>query len=336
MNLPERHGLDAEALPADVLESTQPLVLRGLVNHWPLVEAARRSDAAFCDHLRRFGPGTAVGLWRAGPEADGRFFYNEDLSGFNFQREVARFGGLLDELLTLAEQPADIAHPALYLGSTELDASFPGLRPYNDLPSLASLNPLVSLWLGNRARVAPHFDLPDNIACVVAGSRRFTLFAPGEVGNLYVGPLDLTPAGQPISLVDLAQPDLARYPRFAEAQRRALVAELAPGDAIFIPSQWWHGVESLAPVNALVNFWWRRTPAYMDTPLNTLLLALLSLRDLPPAQREAWRALFDHYVFDADAQTAAHVPEAARGVLAPLSEAGARQLRSFLLHRLNR
>ncbi|MFX8258165.1 cupin-like domain-containing protein, partial [Acinetobacter baumannii] len=86
------------------------------------------------------------------------------------------------------------------------------------------------------------------------------------------------PAGQPISLVDLAAPDLARFPRFAEALPHAQVVTLEPGDALFIPSQWWHGVEGLDPINALVNFWWRQTPAFMDTPLNTLMLALLTLR----------------------------------------------------------
>jgi Cupin-like domain len=191
------------------------------------------------------GPSLRRGFWRAEPAADGRFFYNDKLSGFNFQREIGRFGSLLDELLNLAEQPAP---PALYLGSTELEASFPGLREQHSLAALGHLHPMVSLWLGNRGRVAPHFDLPDNIACVVAGRRRFTLFAPDEIDKLYVGPLDHTPAGQPISMVDLAKPDLARFPRFADALSRAQVAELAPGDAIYIPSQWWHGVESLAPV----------------------------------------------------------------------------------------
>jgi hypothetical protein len=74
----------------------------------------------------------------------------------------------------------------------------------------------------------------------------------------------------------------------------------------------------------------------MDTPLNTLMMALLSLRDLPPAQRDAWRALFDHYVFDTDEQTAAHIPSAARGVLAPMNDDSARQLRAALRNRLNR
>lgn len=324
----ERRDVRAEAVPAEVLQSDRPVVLRGLVTHWPLVQAARRSDAAFCDYLRGFGAQTRVGLWRGRPEIGGRFFYNDAFDGFNFDRVVGPFGQLLDELLAGSPE-------ALYLGSTELDGSFPGLRQDNPL-DLRVRDPLISLWLGNRIRVPAHFDVPDNIACVVAGRRRFTLFPPEQVGNLYIGPLDLTPAGQPISLVDLAAPDLARFPRFAQALAHAQVVTLEPGDALFLPSQWWHGVQGLDPVNALVNFWWRQTPAYMDTPLNTLMLGLLTLRDLPPAQREAWRGLFDHYIFDVDGQTASHIPAAARGVLGPLDDTRARHLRAVLLNRLNR
>lgn len=327
--MPERGDVSAEALPADVLQSTQPVLLRGLVKHWPLAQAAQRSDADFCDYLRGFGAQTRLSLWHAAPEIGGRFFYNDDFTGFNFRHEVHTFGALLDELL--AGTP-----DAYYLGSTEIDSAFPGLSATNPLPALAGLQPHVSLWLGNRMQVAVHFDLPDNIACVVAGRRRFTLFPPDQVANLYIGPLDLTPAGQPISLVDHARPDLQRFPRYAQALAQAQVFELLPGDALFIPSQWWHGVEALEPVNALVNFWWRQSPAFMDTPLNTLMMALLSLRDLPPAQRDAWRVLFDHYVFDADEQTAAHIPAAARGVLAPMNDLSARQLRTVLRNRLNR
>jgi hypothetical protein len=329
----ERSDVSAEALPADLLQAGEPLVLRGLVRHWPIVQAALRGDADLCDYLRRFGERTQVGLWRGAPEIDGRFFYNADFTGFNYQREIGPFGALLDELLAHANASRP---PALYLGSTALDGSFPGLRQDNELMGLPAHDPLVSLWLGNRTRVAPHFDVPDNLACVVSGRRRFTLFPPEQVANLYVGPLDLTPAGQPISLVDVQHPDFSRHPRYAQALAQAQVVELQPGDALFIPSQWWHGVEGLAPINGLVNFWWRQSPAFMDSPLNTLMLALLTLRDLPPAQRDAWRALFDHYVFDADEDTAAHIPARARGVLAPMTDTSARVLRSLLLNRLNR
>ncbi len=325
----ERNGMSAEALPAEVLQSTVPVLLRGLVRHWPLVQAAQRSDAEFCDYLRRFGPQTRLMYWRGGPEIGGRFFYNEDFSDFNFQRPVDTLGALLDELLAGSKD-------TVYLGSTEIDNALPGLGRENPLPALAGLHPHVSLWLGNRMQVAAHFDVPDNIACVVAGRRRFTLFPPDQVANLYIGPLDLTPAGQPISLVDHVRPDLERFPRYAEALQHRQTFELLPGDALFIPSQWWHGVEALEPVSALVNFWWRQSPGFMDTPLNTLMMALLSLRDLPSAQRDAWRVLFDHYVFNADEQTADHIPPAARGVLAPMSDDSARQLRAVLRNRLNR
>ncbi|MCV2360545.1 cupin-like domain-containing protein [Paucibacter sp. TC2R-5] len=331
----ERSDIRADALPADLLQSTEPVLLRGLVRHWPMVQAAQQSDQQFCDYLRGFGAAgaaTKVGLWRGAPAIEGRFFYNTDFSGFNYQREIAGFGALLDELLAQAK----VANPpALYLGSTELDGSFPGLRQANDLP-LNVAEPLVSLWLGNRVRVAAHFDLPDNIACVVAGRRRFTLFPPEQVANLYIGPLDLTPAGQAISLVDIAKPDFERFPRYAQALAQAQTVELLPGDAVFIPSLWWHAVEALEPISALVNFWWRQSPAFMDSPMNTLMLALMTLRELPPAQRQAWEALFDHYVFHADAQTAAHIPPHAQGVLAPITPDRARHLRSVLLNRLNR
>ena len=327
-----RADVRADALPAELLQSPRPVLLPGLVRHWPLVQAAQHGDRAFCERLRGHGALAQVGLWRGAPEIEGRYFYDAAGTGLNFQRETARFASLLDELLARADEPRP---PALYLGSTEVDGSFPGLRAANDLP-LPVRDPLVSLWLGNRVRVAAHFDVPDNIACVVAGQRRFTLFPPEQVTNLYIGPLDFTPAGQPISLVDVARPDLQRYPRYAQALEEAITVTLAPGDALFIPSLWWHAVESLAPVNGLVNFWWRSTPAYMDTPQNTLMLALLTLRDLPAAQRQGWQALFQHYVFDADAQTAAHIAPAARGVLAPITENVTRQLRSVLLNRLNR
>jgi hypothetical protein len=64
--------------------------------------------------------------------------------------------------------------------------------------------------------------------------------------------------------------------------------------------------------------------------------ALLSVRDLPKVQREAWLEIFRHYVFEADETTAAHLPEASRGVLSPIDDGTARELRALLLNRLNR
>jgi hypothetical protein len=114
------------------------------------------------------------------------------------------------------------------------------------------------------------------------------------------------------------------------------VAELGPGDAIFIPSMWWHHIEALDAFNVLVNYWWRQSPAYMDSPIGALMLAIMTVRELPPAQRAAWENLFRHYVFEADETTAAHIPEKSRWSLGPLNEEAVREMRARLLARLNR
>jgi len=74
----------------------------------------------------------------------------------------------------------------------------------------------------------------------------------------------------------------------------------------------------------------------MDTPMNAMMHALMSVRDLPLAQREAWAGLFRHYVFEADDQTAAHIPPNARRALAPMDAESVRNIRAQLLKRMNR
>ncbi len=313
-----------------ILQSTEPLILRGLVAHWPFVQAAlaQQGDA----YLRRYYRDATVTALLGGPEIEGRYFYNDDISGFNFAPVHAKLDAILGEL----RKHADNAEPpAIYVGSTTVDTCLPGFREENDV-DLGQRDALASIWIGNRTRIAAHYDLPDNLACVAAGHRRFTLFPPEQLSNLYVGPLDFTPAGQAISLVDFTKPDLARFPRFAQAMEHAQVAELGPGDAIFIPSMWWHHIEALDPFNVLVNYWWRQSPSYMDTPTNTLMMALMSMRDLPPAQRAAWQEIFRHYVFESDAATYSHIPPDALRVLAPLDGDAARVLRAQLLKKMNR
>ncbi|MEJ7806474.1 MAG: cupin-like domain-containing protein [Telluria sp.] len=328
----ELHGRDPQALGDELLQSTEPVVLRGLVARWPAVQAALASEQGAEQYVRRFYQDASVMAFLGAPDIDGRFFYNDDLSGFNFAPIRARLDAILDEI---AEHRNDARPPSVYVGSTTIDTCLPGFREENDL-NLGARDALASVWIGNRTRIAAHYDLPDNLACIVAGHRRFTLFPPDQLRNLYIGPLDFTPAGQPISLVDFKQPDLQRFPQFSEALKHAQVADLGPGDAIFIPSMWWHHVEAQDSFNVLVNYWWRQSPDYMDTPTNTLMLALMSMRDLPSAQRTAWQEIFRHYVFEADGITCAHIPPQARRVLAPLNDDSARSLRAQLIKKMNR
>ena len=323
---------DFAALDPALLKAEKPWVARGLVSHWPLVQAAGQGNGAALEYLLQFYRDRPLKALLGEPEMAGRFFYNDSLDGFNFLQVETTLTKVVRKLLDLADQDQQAT---LYVGSTSVDAWLPGFRRDNDLP-MEECNPLVSLWLGNRSRIAAHFDYPRNLACCVLGRRRFTVFPPEQVANLYIGPWDITPAGQPISLVDFAQPDLERFPRFETAWATAQVAELEPGDALYLPGMWWHHVESLAPVNGLVNYWWSDTPDVFGTPTDAFHHALLSIKSQSPAQKAAWKAFFDHYVFGDVEEALAHLPPASRGRLGDIDDTLARRLRAELQNAMRR
>jgi len=331
----ERHGDSAQTLPLEaLLAGAEPVVLRGLVRPWPLVQAGLRGRSEAMDYLRSHYDGRPVQYSHGAPELRGRPFYNEDFTALNFQ---VRRGGL-DELLAQIEaHAADAQPPTYYLASLPVDDALPGLRAANDVDfDSHGVATRPSIWIGNRVVASCHYDAPSNLACCAVGRRRFTLFPPSQIANLYPGPLEPTPGGQAVSLVDFANPDLARHPRFAEALRHARTAVLEPGDALFIPSLWWHHVEGLDAFNVLVNYWWSNVPAWLPPPVPALYHAMWALRDRPQAEKEAWRAIFDYYVFGPAERAGEHLPPAARNILGPIDETLARQLRAMLLARLNR
>lgn len=326
----ERQASALDGLPEDVLPSAKPLVLRNYIQHWPLVEKAKQSDQVLREYLLSDYNGRPVHLMKADAAFKGRLFYNEDLSGFNFTRSNQALDNVFADL---AVSQNDATSPTFYVGSTAIDSVFPSLRKDNDLAFLAG-KALASIWMGNQTRIAAHYDAPDNIACVVAGQRRFTLFPPEQIANLYIGPVDFTPAGQPASLVDFHAPDYAKYPNFKHAVEASQSAVLEPGDAIYIPANWWHHVEGLSDFNVLVNFWWRQVENHIGVPNDALLHAILALRELPESQRDAWRAIFEHYIFSAAEHS--HIPEHAKGVLGEVTHTNARKLRAMLANKLNR
>ena len=310
----------------DIRASGQPAVLRGLADGWPAVAAARQGDEELVAYLRRFQTPDPVPHIVGAPEIEGRFFYTDDLRELNFKRGMSPLDPFLDWLLRQKQNPRPYA---VAVQSQDVPSLLPGFELENRV-ELVRPDVVPRAWLGNRIRVAPHYDLTENVGVVVAGRRRFILFPPDELRNLYAGPLELTPAGTPISLVDPLNPDLERYPRFAEALKRAQVAELAPGDAIYIPFYWWHGVDSLETVNLFINYWWNDRPKGGGSPYDALAYAIYALKVLPPEQRAVWRDVFDHYIFEANGAPAAHLPEHARGILGEPTPEMLERLKQYL------
>ncbi|HEY0800640.1 MAG TPA: cupin-like domain-containing protein [Steroidobacteraceae bacterium] len=330
----EWQGVDARLFEHTIKPRGRPAVLRGAARDWPATEAGRTSPQTLSDYLKSFYNGRPAPWFEAPSAARGRFFYNDSLDGFNFESKRSLLSDLLDRL---CGSIGNTAAPALYAGAVSLPQFLPRFSDTNNArPLIAAESVAESIWIGNRTCVAAHFDNTDNLACVVAGRRRFTMFPPDQIRNLYVGPLDLTPAGVPVSLVDVRDPDLTRFPRFAEALLVAEVAELAPGDAVYIPALWWHNVEALDDFNVLVNYWWRDVPDYFDSPSVSLLHCLLTIKSLPIEQRRRWRALFDYLIFQSEEPALEHLPPTVRGLFGELTPAKAERIRAILLKNLSR
>lgn len=326
-------------IPDDLSDYKEPIVLRGLVDHWELVEKSLDSNIAAAKYLKAFYNGRPTLTYFGEPGLNGRYGYNDNATQLNFKKEKAQIDEVLDLIIAHLD---DIAPPSFYIASNVIDTNFPGLRQKNDLDmSFTSLSPnteapIPSIWIGNKSIARCHYDASDNIACAVKGRRRFILFPPDQIENLYPGPLSPTPGGQAISMVNFYDPDYQVHPKFKLAVEKGIVAELEPGDAIFIPSMWWHQVEGLDNFNILVNYWWSNAERFMGSAMNVLYHAMLSLRDKPAHEKAAWKDIFDYYIFNDEFLPTHHLPPESHGLLSPLDELKSRQLRAMLVNKLNR
>lgn len=328
-------GLDPTALPLEALvDAGEPVVLRGIARDWGLVQAGLRGPHEAMAYLRRFDAGSPVPYSYGDASIEGRPFYNADFTALNVE---VRRGGLTEVLDAIADHLDSPSPPTYYVASLPVARALPGFAEHNTAGLAGQgIDAPASIWIGNRVTASCHYDTPENLAYCAVGRRRFTLFPPEQIDNLYPGPLEPTPGGQVVSVVDFERPDFDLHPRFADALASAQTAELEPGDALFIPSLWWHHVRSLEPFNVLVNYWWRRSASVLASPLPALQHAMWALRDLPPREKEAWAAIFDYYVFGPAERAGQHLPEAARGELAPFDTIQARRMRARLLALLNR
>ncbi|WP_443748248.1 cupin-like domain-containing protein [Asticcacaulis solisilvae] len=301
-------GVIASRLKAAVAGRDTPLIFKGAVADWPIVAAARQGTGAVIDYLKARDAGRPVETFRQAPDGDGKYFYDGDMTGFNFARAAIPLPAVLDRLGRSDAEP-------IYIQSALLKDHLPMVKAENAVPGIAA-EPRI--WIGNRSKTQIHFDLYDNLACMVAGRKRFVLFPPDQVGNLYMGPFEATVSGVPTAMADLENPDFTKHPRFEEALKHATVADLEPGDVLYIPYMWWHHVVSDGALNAQINFWWDDSRTGLGQPIHALFHAMLAVRDLPPHYAAGWKALFDHFVFGG--QTGQHLPETMRGLQGELTD----------------
>lgn len=331
-------GVTPQTIPYEQLfSSNQPVILKGLVKDWPLVKAGQQSAHSVIEQLLKHDSGRPLLVYKGAADIQARFAYDSSCTGFNFSSEQTTFAEVIS---AIRQQLTHEKHDYYYINSLKFDDGFPALSATHQLAfehaEFTHNLPVAKIWLGTESIAAAHFDQPKNIACCVLGKRRFTLFPPEQVSHLYPGPLAPTPGGQVITMADINQPDYARFPRLKLALEQAYIADLAPGDGLYYPSMWWHQVQAFERFNAMVNFWWMTSAPYLGNPMDVLMHAMMSLRDKPEQEKQAWKALFDYYIFADSNKVREHLPPESYGPLAPMDDNLSRRLRAMLRNNLNR
>jgi hypothetical protein len=273
----------------DYFRGNRPLVVRGAVDHWP---AFRRWSPAYFESL--FGDRTVP------------VDYSRD--GFMTYTTLGKEKTTQRAELPFREASARIADPQpgqsrCYLRNVSLPHLFPELLEDFEPPALVGDPARITMnhfWYGAAGCVsALHIDWTSNFMVQVQGRKRFTVFAPSDTPYLY-------PAGDAApsletdwidlrehSLIDIEHPDWERFPEFRLA--RPYVADLEPGDMLWLPPNWWHEVRTL-DLSISVNFWWQphidqllfmedmvaKLPlAYRAGALENYLLGATETRDFP-------------------------------------------------------
>jgi len=320
--LPERRDVSVDCFQQDIIPAGKPVVLRDFVKNWELVKAADRGVEDVSKLLKDAADSKIVNVMSGHPEIEGRFFYDESMKGFNYQNGQMRFSNFIEAILK------NEMGGSLYMGSNPLPNVMPSLVDMCPMPFVPA-GVIPRIWVGTNSVVSTHYDTDYNVACVIAGTRRFTLFPPSQIANLYPGPIEHNMAGPQVSLPNPENPDLKKFPKYEMAMQSGRQAELSPGDAIYIPPLWWHHVRAIGNLNVLMNYWWSPTPQYSREPLEALVLSLLAIRQLPDSEREAWKNLFDYFIFQTDGPPMGHLPDEISGVLGPHSQQQSIKIWSF-------
>jgi hypothetical protein len=177
------------------------------------------------------------------PTNDGRLV-SDVHNGVEF--ETVRFGDYVD-LVERGERPTSYLAAPAHTWLPELIDDFPPPEYCRNAPWQNT-----RFWLSAAHTSAPlHRDVAENIFFQLVGRKRFYLYPPAAAPWLYSNPL--SSALPNYSRFDPEKPDYERFPLSRQIQPLEVILE--PGDAIYLPSRWWHQVRSLDSSVSL-NFWW--------------------------------------------------------------------------------
>ena len=200
----------------------KPVLIEGLTKEWPAYEKWK------LDYIQERAGEQIVPLYDNEPAKDKESVYAP-------KKEMK----LYDYIEILKTQPTDlrIFFYEILKKMPELlkDFEYPdiGLKFFKKLPAL--------FFGGGKSKVFMHYDidLPDSMHFHFDGHKSVTLFSPQQTKYLYRVPYSI----HNLEAIDMDTPDFKKYPALQYAE--GIQADMKHGDALFMPSGYWHYIKYL-------------------------------------------------------------------------------------------
>src|SRR5690606_23259977 len=86
----------SDTLDESILLAKKPVIIKGLVSRWKLVQQGRQSDVSAIRYLKSFYNGRPSVACIGPPDIRGRFFYDDQGTQLNFQTQQMKIDEVLD------------------------------------------------------------------------------------------------------------------------------------------------------------------------------------------------------------------------------------------------